>query len=62
MSVTADLIDFARDSGTIYSVYRGNESPSPGTAGAAGQHIWDTTDSRRPQVEKSEYLEPQCPP
>lgn len=63
MSVTADLIDFARDSGAICSVYRGNGIALTWDGGRSWQHIWDTADSRRPQAfyGESEYLEPRVP-
>ena len=63
MSVTADLIDFARDSGAISSVYNGNGIALTWDAGRSWQHIWDTKNSRRPQAfyGESEYLEPRVP-
>ena len=63
MSVTADLIDFAHDSGAICSVYRGNGIALTWDGGRSWQHIWDTEGSRRPQAfyGESEYLEPRVP-
>lgn len=63
MSVTADLIDFARDSGAISSVYNGNGIALTWDAGRSWQHVWDTKNSPRPQAfyGESEYLEPRVP-
>ena len=63
MSVTADLIDFARDSGAISSVYNGNGIALTWDAGRSWQHVWDTKNSPRPQAfyGESEYLESRVP-
>ena len=63
MSVTADLVDFARTSGAISSVYKGDGIALTWDSGRSWQHIWDTKDSRRPQAfyGESEYLEPRVP-
>ena len=63
MSVTEDLIDFARESGAIPSVYNGGGVALTWDAGRSWQHIWDTKNSRRPQAfyGESEYLEPRVP-
>ena len=50
MSVTADLVDFARTSGAISSVYKGDGIALTWDSGRSWQHIWDTKDSRRPQA------------
>ena len=63
MSVTEDLIDFARESGAISSVYNGGGVALTWDAGRSWQHIWDTKNARRPQAfyGESEYLEPRVP-
>ena len=63
MSVTEDLIDFARESGAIPSVYNGGGVALTWDAGRSWQHIWDTKNARRPQAfyGESEYLEPRVP-
>ena len=63
MSVTEDLIDFARESGAIPSVYNGGGIALTWDAGRSWQHIWDTKNARRPQAfyGESEYLEARVP-
>ena len=63
MSVTEDLIDFARESGAIPSVYNDGGVALTWDAGRSWQHIWDTKNSRRPQAfyGESEYLESRVP-
>ena len=63
MSVTVDLVDFARTSGAISSVYKGDGIALTWDSGRSWQHIWDTKNSRRPQAfyGESEYLEARVP-
>ena len=63
MSVTADLIDFACDSGAISSVYNSNGIALTWDSGRSWQHVWDTKNSPHPQAfyGESEYLEPRVP-
>ena len=56
MSVTADLVDFARTSGAISSVYKGDGIALTWDSGRSWQHIWDTKDSRRPQAFYGEIM------
>ena len=63
MSVTEDLINFARESGALSSVYNGDGVAITWDSGRSWQHIWDTKNSRRPQAfyGESEYVEPRVP-